>query len=436
MAKSSLVSQIVMFTKSRDNDALLINILSRNFSKLLVVDKITTISTELKEMSPKVIFVSCETMQETLGVYYEALNLAQGGKVCEHCVVAVISRHDEKDAYEAYCSGIIDDYLVARPLYELHRPVLICSHLMKKVGIDDTSKPKVNFLEYKQNYSDAVKEIINKGIERKSRMKKDFEASLVQIDKALDAAAKRIQSHQTVKLDMDMLRQTLSAIKSDEIRPELLKIQNKAIQLLEQVVTEAQNSFSPENMLYSDETLLPELSANNSNISTGSAAKGISSPQAAPLTSPVSTVTENIEHNKPTATAEHKVAIPKVLVIEDDEISLHLTQVLLNKYQLEFDCATTGRRAFACLNSRQYDLVLMDITLPDTNGLYILDQIRNAPNLNKSTPIIMLTGNKNKNTVRLAIEAGAKGYIIKPLHQTSVMKLFEKYQLPLLSHSQ
>jgi CheY-like chemotaxis protein len=434
MAKSSLVSQIVMFTKSRDNDALLINILSRNFSKLLVVDNITTISTELKEMSPKVIFVSSETMQETLGVYYEALNLAQGGKVCEHCVVAVISRHDEKDAYEAYCSGIIDDYLVARPLYELHRPVLICRHLMKKVGIDDISKPKVNFLEYKQKYSDAVKEIINKGIERKSRMKKDFEASLVQIDKALDAAAERIQSHQTVKLDMDMLRKTLSAIKSDEIRPELLKIQNKAIQLLEQVVIEAQNSFSPENMLYSDETVLPELSTNNSNISTGQAAKGISSPQVAPSTSPVSTINENIEHNKPTA--EHKVAIPKVLVIEDDEISLHLTQVLLNKYQLEFDCAATGRRAFACLNSRQYDLVLMDITLPDTNGLYILDQIRNSPNLNKTTPIIMLTGNKNKNTVRLAIEAGAKGYIIKPLHQTSVMKLFEKYQLPLLSHSE
>jgi CheY-like chemotaxis protein len=434
MAKSSLVSQIVMFTKSRDNDALLINILSRNFSKLLVVDNITTISTELKEMSPKVIFVSSETMQETLGVYYEALNLAQGGKVCEHCVVAVISRHDEKDAYEAYCSGIIDDYLVARPLYELHRPVLICRHLMKKVGIDDISKPKVNFLEYKQKYSDAVKEIINKGIERKSRMKKDFEASLVQIDKALDAAAERIQSHQTVKLDMDMLRKTLSAIKSDEIRPELLKIQNKAIQLLEQVVIEAQNSFSPENMLYSDETVLPELSTNNSNISTGQAAKGISSPQVAPSTSPVSTINENIEHNKPTA--EHKVAIPKVLVIEDDEISLHLTQVLLNKYQLEFDCAATGRRAFACLNSRQYDLVLMDITLPDTNGLYILDQIRNSPNLNKTTPIIMLTGNKNKNTVRLAIEAGAKGYIIRPLHQTSVMKLFEKYQLPLLSHSE
>jgi CheY-like chemotaxis protein len=436
MAKSSLVSHIVMFTKSKDNDALLLNILSRNFSNLLVVNNIRAISTELKEMSPKVIFVSCETMQETLGAYYDALDAVQDGKMCEHSVVAVISRHDEKDAYEAYCSGIIDDYLVARPLYELHRPILICRHLMKKVGIDDTRKPKVDFLEYKKNYSNAVKEIISKGIARKAGMKKDFEASLAQIDKALDAAADRIQAHQSVKLDMDMLRKTLSSIKSDEIRPELLKIQNKAIQLLEQVVSESQNAFSPENMLYSDETVLPELSTNNSNISTGSAAKEISSPQVAPLTSPVSTVTENIEHNKPTATAEHKVAIPKVLVIEDDEISLHLTQVLLTKYQLEFDSATTGRRAFSCLNSRQYDLVLMDITLPDTNGLYILDQIRNAPNLNKSTPIIMLTGNKNKNTVRLAIEAGAKGYIIKPLHQTSVMKLFEKYQLPLLSHNQ
>lgn len=428
MAKSSLVSHIIMFTKSKDNDALLLNILSRNFSNLLVVDNIKAISTELKEMSPKVIFVSCETMQETLGVYYEALDSVNNNKMCEHSVVAVISRHDEKDAYEAYCSGIIDDYLVARPLYELHRPVVICRHLMKKVGIKDNSKPKIDFLEYKKNYSDAVKDIISKGIERKSGMKKDFEASLAQIDKALDAAADRIQSHQTVKLDMDMLRRTLSSIKSDEIRPELLKIQDKAIQLLEQVVSESQHAFSPESMLYSDETVLPVI-----NKSTGS---------GAPVSSSQKTAKSTIAQANPANTKSNaspvkkKLEIPKVLVIEDDVISLHLTQVLLNKYKLEFDSAETGRQAFACLNSRQYDLVLMDITLPDTNGLYVLDQIRNSPNLNKATPVIMLTGNKNKNTVRLAIEAGAKGYIIKPLHQTSVIKLFEKYQLPLLSHSE
>lgn len=428
MAKSSLVSHIIMFTQSRDNDALLINILSRNFSKLLVVDKINILSESLRDMAPKVFFISCETLQESLAVYYQALDEVQDGKVCDHCVVGVISRHDEKEAYEAYCCGIIDDYLVARPLYELHRPVVICQYLLKKVGLAEETIQKNDFLAYKKNYSDAVKEIITKGIERKENMKKDFEASLSQIDKALDAAAEKIQKHQTVKLDMEMLRKTLSSIKSDEIRPELLKIQNKAMQLLEQAVSESQSHFSPENMLYSDNTHYPDPQVSKPDLNTSQA------PSTAPV-SPTSSQALATSVNQATQDKAPKlVTIPKVLIIEDDEISLHLTQVLLSGYKLEFDSADTGRRAFACLNSRQYDLILLDVTLPDTNGLYILDQIRNAANLNKQTPIIMLTGNKNKNTVKQAIDAGAKGYIIKPLHQTSVIKLFEKYQLPLIQN--
>ncbi|MBB1269407.1 PleD family two-component system response regulator [Shewanella sp. SR44-3] len=422
MAKSSLVSNIIMFSQSKENDALLINIISRNFAKVLVVDKINSVSEALRDLAPKVIFVSCETLQESLATYYQALDEVQGGKICEHCVVGVISRHDEKDAYEAYCSGIIDDYLVARPLYELHRPVVICQHLLKKVGLTEGTTHKTDFLQYKKNYNDAAKEIIAKGIERKESMKKDFENSLSQIDKALDAAADRIQKHQTVKLDMEMLKKTLSAIKSDEIRPELLKIQNKAIQLLEQVVSDAQSSFSAENMLFSDETELPDIEI-----------KRAASAAAEKSVTKVAPALDRTHAEAPIATKPVvKEKIPKVLIIEDDEISLHLTQVLLGNYKLEFDSAETGRRAFACLSSREYDLVLMDINLPDTNGLYILDQIRTTANLNKKTPIIMLTGNKNKNTVRQAIEAGAKGYIIKPLHQTSVVKLFEKYHLPLL----
>jgi CheY-like chemotaxis protein len=466
MAKSSLVTNIIMFTQSRDNDALLINIISRNFSKVLIVDKIRAISEALKDLAPKVIFVSCETMQESLATYYQALDEVQDGKICEHCVVGVISRHDEKDAYEAYTNGIIDDYLVARPLYELHRPVVICQHLLKKVGITEGAAQKTDFLKYRDNYNDAAKEIITKGIERKESMRKDFEESLSQIDKALDAAADRIQKHQTVKLDMDMLKKTLSAIKSDEIRPELLKIQNKAIQLLEQVVSDAQSSFSVENMLFSDDTVFPDTevlkakpvppaapaSPQPSPAPKPAATQGGTAPTASQVQGVATQAQASSIKAAPTAADKPKVSsplispaaaqarptqgpldkIPKVLVIEDDELSLHLTKVLLSNYKLEFDSAETGRSAFACLSNREYDLILMDISLPDTNGLYILDQIRTTPNLNKQTPIIMLTGNKNKNTVRQAIEAGAKGYIIKPLHQTSVIKLFEKYQLPLL----
>jgi response regulator of citrate/malate metabolism len=73
----------------------------------------------------------------------------------------------------------------------------------------------------------------------------------------------------------------------------------------------------------------------------------------------------------------------------------------------------------------------LDINLPDTNGIYIVGQISNGDGLNRDTPIIMLSGSKDKATVSQAIKSGAKGYIIKPLYKDLINKLFTKYNLPI-----
>jgi response regulator of citrate/malate metabolism len=74
----------------------------------------------------------------------------------------------------------------------------------------------------------------------------------------------------------------------------------------------------------------------------------------------------------------------------------------------------------------------MDVNLPDTNGIYIVDQISNQDGVNYDTPIIMLSGIKDRATVSQAIKRGAKDYIIKPLYKDLIGKLFAKYNLPLI----
>jgi CheY-like chemotaxis protein len=133
----------------------------------------------------------------------------------------------------------------------------------------------------------------------------------------------------------------------------------------------------------------------------------------------------------PDEVLKERDTVPTVLVVEDDIISLQLTLKLLNSYNLKVDTANTGRKALAALIGQKYNLVLMDINLPDTNGIYIVDQTCNQEGLNKKTPIIMLSGNKDKATVSSAIQRGAKGYVLKPLYKESVVKLFTKYELKL-----
>ena len=103
-------------------------------------------------------------------------------------------------------------------------------------------------------------------------------------------------------------------------------------------------------------------------------------------------------------------------------ISLQLTLKLLNAYNLKVDTANTGRKALAALTGQQYSLVPMDSNLPDTNGIYFIDQTCNKDGLNRGTPVIILSGIKDRATVGAALKRGAKGYILKPLFKASVVK--------------
>lgn len=120
-----------------------------------------------------------------------------------------------------------------------------------------------------------------------------------------------------------------------------------------------------------------------------------------------------------------------MLIVEDDHISLNLTIMLLRAFAIELDTSLSGRMALDLLSKKKYDVILMDINLPDTNGFYLIDHINKSNGINASTPIVMLTGNKNKSSVQQAVSVGAKGYIIKPLYKDSIVKLFKKYDIPL-----
>jgi CheY-like chemotaxis protein len=348
-----------------------------------------------------------ETLPNSLVSYYSSLDAVSDYDFCEHRVVSLVPRQAESEAYEAYSNGVIDDYMVARPVYELHRIILICEHLLIELGVlVNSHKQGKNFVKHLEQYPQNMQGFLKSGADRKADMRLAFEQSISDIDKALDRAAEDIQSNQSVKLDLKKLKQTLSLIRSDEIRPELIQLQIKALDLLQQTI-------------------------------------GLSSSESADADHAIE-ATENKEKadsyqfNRlyqqdidPDSVLKARSKVPSVLVVEDDIISLQLTLKLLKAYNLKVDTVNTGRKALAALTGEKYSLVLMDINLPDTNGIYIVDQTCNQEGLNKGTPVIMLSGNKDKATVETALKRGAKGYILKPLYKASVVKLFTKYKLPL-----
>lgn len=107
--------------------------------------------------------------------------------------------------------------------------------------------------------------------------------------------------------------------------------------------------------------------------------------------------------------------IQSVLVIEDDRFigEMYVRSLKNNGYMV--DWVTTGREGFAAASIRSYDLILLDIMLPEQTGIEVLASLRNSPkgDLIAKSRIIVLTNYDQDDESREAMEAEADGYLIK-----------------------
>jgi CheY-like chemotaxis protein len=104
---------------------------------------------------------------------------------------------------------------------------------------------------------------------------------------------------------------------------------------------------------------------------------------------------------------------PLVLMVDDDEFQHMVLQNLLQDENVELAFATSGTGALVALRKRRPDLILMDVDLPDVDGIEAARQIKSAPPF-ASVPVLMITGHSDKEVVERSVKAGATGFVVKP----------------------
>lgn len=103
----------------------------------------------------------------------------------------------------------------------------------------------------------------------------------------------------------------------------------------------------------------------------------------------------------------------KILIAEDYEINRIVACEFLKKWGAEFDEVSNGREAIdKCLN-KKYDLILMDIQMPEKNGLEAAEEIRSIP-INRDTPIIALSAESTSEVLSEIKRSGMQDFILKP----------------------
>ena len=106
----------------------------------------------------------------------------------------------------------------------------------------------------------------------------------------------------------------------------------------------------------------------------------------------------------------------RVLLVEDNPVSQRLAQRLLEKQGHQVTVASNGNEGISAFRRESFDLILMDVQMPELDGLSATRIIRSLEDgVNRRTPVLMLTANAMKGDRERCLQAGADGYLTKPL---------------------
>jgi signal transduction histidine kinase/DNA-binding NarL/FixJ family response regulator/HPt (histidine-containing phosphotransfer) domain-containing protein len=114
----------------------------------------------------------------------------------------------------------------------------------------------------------------------------------------------------------------------------------------------------------------------------------------------------------------------RVLVAEDVETNQILMKTMFAKMGLEVTIAEDGHQALQKIQSRSFDLILMDMQMPNMNGYEATDAIRQQ---GCKTPIVALTADAMKGDDQKCMDAGCDDYLAKPLNPRELQRILTKY---------
>lgn len=117
----------------------------------------------------------------------------------------------------------------------------------------------------------------------------------------------------------------------------------------------------------------------------------------------------------------------RLLVVDDNQTNLAFVKAMLSQQQLEVDTAANGTEAIRLAKSSRYQLILMDIQLPDMSGILATHMIRQLPQ-HQDTVIMAFTAHALPDEIKQFHQAGMNDVLIKPLDAQKVADLIRRCQ--------
>jgi len=116
----------------------------------------------------------------------------------------------------------------------------------------------------------------------------------------------------------------------------------------------------------------------------------------------------------------------RVLLVEDNQVNQYVINTMLESIGCITTIAANGLEALSCLKAQQFDLVFMDMQMPEMDGIVATENIRLNPAL-ADLPIIAMTANALASDRERCLVAGMNDYLLKPFRKDQLIEMLSKY---------
>ncbi|ESP93432.1 MULTISPECIES: response regulator [Pseudoalteromonas] len=352
--------------------------------RCLVVRK--TALDDIEQLAPKVILFALSDVKKSICLYN--LLIKENRLVKNHYSVLLCSNRESGLAFKCCLKNLFDSYFVYQPLYEKFRLQLIVYEGLKQFTNTDSYIESLDKIVKDQN--DELNSLIELGLSYKTSVVEEISKSKEEVN----SINQDILSQMPDNID----KQLISEINDSHIQPLLNALETSLSTKLLDLVNGLKQSQDLNSLLMKQ------------------------------LQQPIHTKCEDNSVDSSSGNAfldTHANQQHSILLVEDNHIYREMISDVLSTVGYEIEQVDDGLAAIKKIKRTQYDLIVMDLFLPNLDGLNTTKHIRNVGK-NIKTPVIALTGNKNKQLVKKWAEHGLDGYILKPSTKKEILAVVNK----------
>ena len=116
-----------------------------------------------------------------------------------------------------------------------------------------------------------------------------------------------------------------------------------------------------------------------------------------------------------------------VLLVEDSDVPRRVGKMMLTQLNCQVDTAESAEAAILLVKKSKYDLIFMDIGLPDRDGLQVTAEIRALESSEDRVPIVALTANYDESYRPDCLAAGMDDFMLKPISKEKSQGMIDKF---------